>query len=423
MGMAGLAGAVGVAVIIAYALPSSHREQHVTTNSLPATPTPAVTATQLAAGHWAVLPPAPIPTRDNPVVVWTGREIIVWGGESGPQGNVVHADGAAYDPSTNQWTVLPAAPISGRSGAAAVWTGTEMLIWGGYDESGPGFHVSATGAAYDPGTNSWRMLPPASLSARAGAQAVWTGNAALILGGGPAVIQSQSGYATNAALYHPGSNTWTTVSPPPTPAGHDLDWVLAAQAGDRTLAWSTWYTTTPTGQNSTTTTAGVDFYSYSERTGQWERIVHSNPTVVDPSQAIWTGQTVLVGGASGYCGVCPGPMTAEVSAFYDPATETWTPIPPDPIAFAQPKLAWTGAAVISVDLAADIGSGPGSTNPGNATAFDPGRQRWFNLPVPPAACPAYSTPIWTGQQMIAICAQPGTETAATAGGLALTPGP
>jgi hypothetical protein len=39
-----------------------------------------VTAGELARGRWSRLPEAPIPDRGNPAAVWTGRELLVWGG-------------------------------------------------------------------------------------------------------------------------------------------------------------------------------------------------------------------------------------------------------------------------------------------------------------------------------------------------------
>ena len=57
--------------------------------------TPVATAAQLAAGHWSTLPAAPIPPRDDASVVWTGSELLVWGGGD-------HDDGAAYDPTKHR---------------------------------------------------------------------------------------------------------------------------------------------------------------------------------------------------------------------------------------------------------------------------------------------------------------------------------
>ena len=56
--------------------------------------------------------------------------MIIWGG-FGVAGTL--GDGAAYDPLTDGWSPTPSwgAP-SARSVHGAVWTGSEMIIWGGY---------------------------------------------------------------------------------------------------------------------------------------------------------------------------------------------------------------------------------------------------------------------------------------------------
>jgi hypothetical protein len=61
--------------------------------------------------------------------VWTGTEMIVWGGSSG---SAFHITGGRYDPATNRWraTSIASAP-TGRELHAAVWTGREMIVWGG----------------------------------------------------------------------------------------------------------------------------------------------------------------------------------------------------------------------------------------------------------------------------------------------------
>ena len=64
--------------------------------------------------------------RSFHTAVWTGSEMIVWGGFS------VANTGGRYNPSTDSWTAtsLTNAP-SYRYGHTAVWTGTEMIVWGG----------------------------------------------------------------------------------------------------------------------------------------------------------------------------------------------------------------------------------------------------------------------------------------------------
>ena len=81
-----------------------------------------------------------------------GAELLIWGGENCagsacPFDQAPHlADGAAYNVLNDAWRKLPASPLSAREAAATVWTGSELLIWGG--TSGQG--LLADGAAYDP---------------------------------------------------------------------------------------------------------------------------------------------------------------------------------------------------------------------------------------------------------------------------------
>jgi hypothetical protein len=62
--------------------------------------------------------------------IWTGNEMIVWGGslEDGSLTNI----GGCYDPVSDTWspTTLVGAPQP-RGRHEAVWTGEEMIIWGG----------------------------------------------------------------------------------------------------------------------------------------------------------------------------------------------------------------------------------------------------------------------------------------------------
>jgi hypothetical protein len=86
------------------------------------------------AGTWHAIPPAPIAGRDGPAAVWTGHQLLVWGGHSRipNQGLRPLRDGAAYDPASDRWQPIPSAPagVQGTS-IAAVWTGSRMLVWVG----------------------------------------------------------------------------------------------------------------------------------------------------------------------------------------------------------------------------------------------------------------------------------------------------
>lgn len=88
----------------------------------------------------------PISARTAPAAVWSGRELLVWGGigrpgatANGPLDRVLQPrtlltpqeDGAAYDPAPNRWRSLEHVALLGRGFPLAVWDGNGMLIWGG----------------------------------------------------------------------------------------------------------------------------------------------------------------------------------------------------------------------------------------------------------------------------------------------------
>src|SRR5437773_4489778 len=60
--------------------------------------------------------------------------------------------GGRYNPSTDSWTATSttSAP-AGRNYHTAVWTGSKMIVWGGFGSAG----VLNTGGRYNPGTDSW----------------------------------------------------------------------------------------------------------------------------------------------------------------------------------------------------------------------------------------------------------------------------
>ena len=77
--------------------------------------------------NWAATSTINAPTgRYEHTAVWTGSEMIVWGGEF-PAVNT----GGRYNPSTDSWTATSTtnAP-SARYDHTAVWTGSEMIVWG-----------------------------------------------------------------------------------------------------------------------------------------------------------------------------------------------------------------------------------------------------------------------------------------------------
>jgi hypothetical protein len=145
------------------------------------------------------------------VMVWTGRQVLTWGGGCCDS---YSADGAAYTLATDSWRKLLRSPLAGRR-TSGVWTGRVMIVAGGAgrepDPKVAGETVLADAAAYNPATRAWRRLAPMP-EPRAGATATWTGTEVLMVGGyGPTGSMRQ--------LYSNGS-PMTVHQPLAAPARH-----------------------------------------------------------------------------------------------------------------------------------------------------------------------------------------------------------
>ena len=112
--------------------------------------------------------------------------MIVWGGLVDYPFFITFNDGGKYTPSTDSWTPISTtnAP-SERAAYTAVWTGGEMIIWGGNGlGGGNGFSGSLnTGGKYNP-ENGWTATSTTNApSARDSHTAVWTGSRMIVWGG------------------------------------------------------------------------------------------------------------------------------------------------------------------------------------------------------------------------------------------------
>lgn len=178
-------------------------------------------------GEWE-----PISTENAPIdridhsVVWTGTEMIVWGGFTyyDDFGSARHmGDGGRYNPATDSWSPIPIAPgsPSERTAASAVWTGTEVIIWGG--SNGLGYERS--GSRFNPATGNWTpiALPPASIGARALHSAEWSPTGKMLIWGG----RGNFGHFGDGAIYTVASNSWDLMSSTDAPSarsGHATLW-------------------------------------------------------------------------------------------------------------------------------------------------------------------------------------------------------
>src|SRR4029453_4663739 len=72
--------------------------------------------------------------------LWTGEQLLIWGGigcEDGSCGEIGPArtleTGGIYDVASDSWTETPLriATPSARASSACAWTGDRMLVWSG----------------------------------------------------------------------------------------------------------------------------------------------------------------------------------------------------------------------------------------------------------------------------------------------------
>ncbi len=295
-------------------------------------------------------------------MIWTGEEMIVWGGEVSDGGTPM-SDGAAFDLVSGTWRVIAAAPITPRIYHVAAWTGEEMLVVGGRGE--------VDGAAYDPATDSWRgieasPIPLDSTSVYDSAVgSAWTGQELVVWS-----------IATNEiAAYAPNSDTWRIL---PT-----VD--LAGDAG--VLRWT-----------------GADLYAFADRAysqpvpgapleaarlnqeGGWEVIspveFSTDDLIIGASSRMtaWVGDRFLAWTDSG--------LEGKTMA-YLPAEGAWTETDPIPI----PSCEGQGEPIPAGDRVV----APGWCGPSLAT-YDPATDSWTTAVV--GGYPTARYTVWTGTELL-----------------------
>lgn len=311
---------------------------------------------------------APVARYDH-TAVWTGTEMIVWGGYR--PGDVILNSGGKYDPTNDTWTP---ASISNAPGAryfhSALWTGTVMIIWGGIDATS----FANTGGRYDPTTDSWQTMNTTNAPlGRIQHSAVWTGSEMIVWGG----RNCPDCYLSSGAKYNPISDTWMSTSAINAPGprmGHAGVWT-----GSEVIIWGGW--------NGTYLGDGA---RYNPAADTWVALSAINPPAgrFSPT-AVWTGSEMILWGGNA------GGQT-DSGGRYNPATNIWSPT--SMINAPSPRdthtTIWTGSEMIV------FGGGYGETFD-TGGRYDPTADSW--TPVRTTNTPAGRsghTAVWTGSEMI-----------------------
>ncbi len=318
--------------------------------------------------------------------VWTGSEMIVWGGVV-PSGAT--QTGAKYNPANDAWIPISTngAPIA-RFDHRAVWTGSNMIVWGGQTNSSPNNIDYETGGIYDPQTDSWTSLPMAGVPLRRhGHTAIWTGTQMSVWGGRYETNTVTNTWLNSGGILVPSTSSWTGMASNTAPlarASHSAVWA------DNLTSMIVWggIGFSDSGLNS----GGV--YAFANDT--W----NATPTLGAPSgrnshSAIWTGSEMIVWGGNNNLG--PPNYSTNDGARLNPISLTWTPT--TQLNAPQPRYqhvaVWTGTEMI-------IWGGINSTFVNTGGRYNPNANSWAPTPTTagvPKARTAH-TAVWTGTEMI-----------------------
>jgi N-acetylneuraminic acid mutarotase len=309
--------------------------------------------------------------------VWTGNVMVIWGGSGGTGATQFLNTGGRYDPITDTWTptTTNGAP-SGRQMHTAVWTGTRMIVWGGWDGS-PITGNTNTGAMYDPGADQWTAMSTADApEARQSHSAVWaSGPGLMIVWGGIDSLGLNTGGRFNPAVGPNG--TWSSEAmnfqdaPQPrqntTAVWDDVDGLMIVWGG---LQYpNTWVST-----GGRYDPAGNSWTPTREDTA---------PSVRSGHTAVWTGTRMIVWGGSPY-------YTLDVD-LYDPGNDSWDirNTPGAPAGRAGHTAVWTGSRMIV------WGGGNGSMGLATGGSYDPNADAWADTNATGAPSPRGGhTTVW-----------------------------
>ncbi len=229
--------------------------------------------------------------------VWTGSEMIVWGGRA-DRGYL--DTGAAYTPATDSWEAIPTdgAP-SARASHTGIWCGGKMVIWGGYR----GEERPTDGATFDPATNSWSAIQPVGAPLGRESHSAVCANDEVIIWGGSDI----NGYVPGGARYSVSNNAWSPVSSagaPPPRTRHSAVWI-----GDSMVVWG------GDESGSGNVNSGARYFP---GTDVWAPIASTGaPSARSSHTAVWTGTLMVVWGGRS------GANALNTGGRYNPATNSW----------------------------------------------------------------------------------------------------
>jgi N-acetylneuraminic acid mutarotase len=323
-----------------------------------------------AANSWQPITTSGAPTgRWHHEAVWTGTEMLVWGGRASPftqQGAM--NDGGRYNPVSDTWSPITSAGApERRSEFVAVWTGSEMLVWGGTIDGGASL---ATGARYNPFTDAWTpMSTNGAPFARNYPVAVWTGTEMIIWGGGDVSGGDFHGSRNDGGRYNPTTDHWTPLPTNGAPSGVAAP--RAVWSGTEMIVWGGLDYDRRTPYNTTVSVASGA--RYSPTTDSWKSLPTLNaPLSRGLHSATWTGSEMVVWGGVNREVQAAGQVYLNDGARYNPLTDAWTPLSVQgaPSPRVEATAIWTGQVMI---IYGGYNDQDGNAESNTTHAWNPGR--------------------------------------------------
>ena len=243
--------------------------------------------------------------RDGTVDTKTGSYSIGFGHRLDRQPGATFNVTAAV--SALEWRTI-ASPLGRRVNPTTLWTGTELMIWGG--DNGSGSNVQLSGALFNPAGDTWRSMASSPIRSSP-VSAVWAKDRAVFASG------------EMVAIYNPTTNQWATG----TTGIRGKNAPLLVYTGTTVLAWFF-----EVGQ-------GGAAYRIDPATGSLGTTSLPQPphAVGYNSTQLWTGSEWMIFPAG----------ESRIAMAFDPATSRWRELPASDIDFIRRLFVWTGIDVIA----------------------------------------------------------------------------
>jgi N-acetylneuraminic acid mutarotase len=252
---------------------------------------------------------APDTTYQAPLGVWTGQDVLVWGGQRGTldsscQGAACWV-GGRLNVASNSWTRM-SVPVdngspSSRVEMGAASDGTQGYLWGGSDQNG----FLNDGSIYDPTLDTWTAIDSqdAPASRRKPSATAVVNNQLVVFGG-----EANGGSVHDGGIYDPSLHEWSGIPSPPWGAARS-DYA-AGIIGTRVMVWG--------GYDSGYTNTG---FVYDLSSHQWSAMASTGAPAprMQALSVVHDGKWYVFGGV--------GDQQYADGGIYDPVAGTWASFP------------------------------------------------------------------------------------------------